>query len=79
MPTERRRDPGQRAPEVVAPTNRINVALPFSKIQTQDLSEELRELATLVAELADVAVRLDPDATSEQLHERALRLVARLT
>jgi hypothetical protein len=39
------------APEVVAPTNRVNVAFPFSTITLQEPSKELAELAALVADL----------------------------
>jgi hypothetical protein len=65
-------------PEVVAPTSRINVALPFSKILTVEPSQELRDLATVVAELAAVIERLAPDADAQGIRARARALAARL-
>jgi hypothetical protein len=62
----------------VAPTNRINVALPFSKIQTHEPSKELAELATVVAQLAAVVEKLAPGAGAKELRERALTVVAQL-
>jgi hypothetical protein len=66
------------APEVVAPTNRINVALPFSRIQTAEPSKELGELAEIVAELAAIVQRLAPEEHGKRLHEQAQRLAAQL-
>jgi hypothetical protein len=66
------------APGVVAPTNRINVALPFSKIQVDEPSKDLGELAALVAELAAVVERVAPGEESRRLQDRADRLAAHL-
>jgi hypothetical protein len=66
------------APEVVAPTNRINVALPFSKIQIDEPSKELGELAAVVAELAAAVERVAPGEKSRRLRERAEEVVAKL-
>ena len=62
---------GRAAPEIVAPTNRINVALPFSQIKVQEPTPELVELASIVAELA----RATGDET---IRKRAEALIARL-
>jgi hypothetical protein len=67
-----------RPARVVMPTNRVNLALPFSKITIEEPAKELAELAAIVAELAaavDVVVA-EPDAT--QLRERAQALAVRL-
>ncbi len=66
------------APRVVAPTNRINVALPFSKIQVAEPSKDLGELAAMVAELAAVVERVAPGEESRRLHEHAQTLAARV-
>ena len=62
----------------MAPTNRINVALPFSKIQTDEPSKELGELAAIVAELASVVERLAPGEPAKEVQEHARRLAARV-
>ncbi len=66
------------APDVVAPTNRINVALPFSKIQTLEPSKELGELAEVVAGLAAILEDVAPGKESKKLHDHAKRLAAQL-
>jgi hypothetical protein len=63
---------------MVAPTNRINVAFPFSRIQTHEPSRELGELAAVVAELAAIVQRLSPGTDSEALREHAQALAAQL-
>ena len=62
---------GRAAPEIVAPTNRINVALPFSQIKLQEPTSDLVELASIVAELA----RATGD---ENIRKRAEALLTRL-
>jgi hypothetical protein len=59
------------APRVVAPTNKVNVALPFSKITVEEPSKEFGELAAIVAALAAAMERVvtEPDVT--KLRERA--------
>jgi len=77
-------DPGEQspksrtAPEMVAPTNRINVAFSFSRIQTHEPSRELGELAAVVAELAAIVQRLSPGTVSEALREHDQALAAQL-
>ncbi len=66
------------APDVVAPTNRINVALPFSKIQTLEPSKELGELAEVVAGLAAILEEVAPGKESKKLHDHARRLAGQL-
>ena len=58
--------------------NRFTVALPFSKIALEDSSEGLRDLAVLVADLADaVASAVGNDETAE-VRRRARELNHRL-
>ena len=66
------------APGVIAPTNRINVALPFSKIQTHEPSRELGELAAVVAELAALVEAMKPDGRTKRLREHAQKLAEQL-
>jgi hypothetical protein len=61
---------------VVAPTNKVNVALPFSKITVEEPSKEFRELAAIVAALAAVMERVMTEPEMTQLRERADVLAA---
>ena len=66
------------APEVVAPSNRINVALPFSTMHIQEPSRELVEIASALAALALVVERVAPGDDASQVRIRVEALVARL-
>lgn len=59
------------APRMIAPTNKVNVALPFSKITVEEPSKEFRELARIVAGLAAVVERLAAQPEVTRLRERA--------
>jgi len=63
-------------PEVVAPTNRVNVAFPFSKIVIED-SKEFAELAAVVAELAVLIEEVVPGEAIKELRKRAQVLAVR--
>lgn len=67
-----------RQAPVVVPTNRVNVALPFSRIAVEEPSKELRELAAIVAELVTSmdAAAAEPDLA--QLRTRGEGLGARV-
>ncbi len=68
----------RQAPGVVAPTTRLNLALPFSRITIEEPGKELIELAAIVA---DLAAAMEPEAQEQGLSEvrkRADALVARL-
>jgi hypothetical protein len=67
-----------RIVRAIAPTSRINVAFPFSRIQTEEPSRELAELAEVVAELIVHVEAVAPGPKVERLHERAQALAARL-
>ena len=76
-PVRRVRGSPRSGPEVVAPTNKVNVALPFSTFRVDEASAELVELTGIVVELARLLEDMaGPDA--HQLHERAEALAARL-
>jgi hypothetical protein len=62
-----------RAP-VVIPTNKVTVALPFSKITIEEPGRELVELTAIVAELAALveAATTEPEATELRLRAQAL-------
>ena len=65
---------------VNAPSNRTNIALPFSKFEVQEPSAELSELAGLLCELIETFERTVPKARRKELndlHTRALALRAR--
>ena len=62
---------GRGSPEVVAPTTRINVALPFSHLQVEETSKQIAELAQIVAELAAVVADLAPASKAKALNARA--------
>jgi hypothetical protein len=61
-------------PPVVIPTNKVTVALPFSKITIEEPGRELAELAAIVAELATLVAdaTTEPEATELQLRAQAL-------
>jgi hypothetical protein len=61
---------------MIAPTNKVNVALPFSKITVEEPSKEFRELARIVAGLAAVVERLAAQPEATKLRERADVIVA---
>ena len=66
---------------VNAPSSRTNIALPFSKIQLQEPSAELSELAGLLCELIEAFEHSVPKARRKQLndlHARAQALRARM-
>ena len=54
---------------MVMPTNKVTVALPFSKITVEEPRQELTELAAIVAELAALveAAVAEPEATGLRL------------
>lgn len=69
----------RQAPGVVAPTTRVNLALPFSKITVEEPGKDVAELASVVAALAAVMERTAtgmPEAA--ELRKRAEALAARL-
>lgn len=66
------------APEVVAPSNRVNVALPFSHLHVDDSSRDLGELAALVADLTGLVEEAAPGPKARGLRERAHVLKVRL-
>jgi len=66
------------APEVVAPTNKVNVALPFGNIHIEESSKDLAELSRIVADLAFVIESLAPGPKVKALREQSQLLAARL-
>jgi len=66
------------APEVVAPTNRVNVALPFGNIHVEESSKDLAELTAIVADLAAIVEEAAPGPKVKRLRERAQLLKTRL-
>jgi hypothetical protein len=68
----------KQAPGIVAPTTRVNLALPFSKITVEEPGKDLAELASIVAALATVMERTADDPFLPELRKRAEALAARL-
>jgi hypothetical protein len=68
------------APGVVAPSKRVNVALPFSKMRIEEPSRELAELTGIVIDVLAELERLVPDRVDniEDLRQRAQGLAMRL-
>ena len=66
------------APEVVAPTTKVNVALPFGSIHIEESSKDLAELSRLVADLASAVESLAPGPKVKKLREESKALAARL-
>jgi hypothetical protein len=65
-------------PTVSAPTSKVTIAFPFSQIRTQEPSDELRELARIVVDLADRIAALQPSAQVDELAARSRAVFARL-
>jgi hypothetical protein len=77
--TDGQRGPKTRgAPEVVAPSSRVNVAFPFSQIKVEEPSSELAELASLVFELIGTMAEWVPEDQLEELSARARAVRDRL-
>jgi hypothetical protein len=66
------------APEVVAPTNKVIVALPFGNIHIEESSKDFAELARIVAELIATVEGLAPGPKVKKLREQAQTLAARV-
>ena len=62
----------------MAPSNRVNVALPFSQIKLDEPSRELAELAALVFDLVGTMAEWVPEDQLEELSARARVLRDRL-
>jgi hypothetical protein len=70
--------PGTRsAPRVVAPTNKVTVAFPFSKITLAEPGKELAELAAIVAELTAIVEQVTGGPELARLRDRVEALAAR--
>ena len=63
-----------KPPAVHAPSNRVNIAFPFSEIKLEEPSKELAELASLVFDLIGTMAEWVPEDRLEELRARALTL-----
>lgn len=63
---------------VNAPSQRINVALPFSQIRLQEASAELRDLADLLVEVVEALSDSVPEHRLAPLRDKAEALRARM-
>lgn len=63
-----------KAPGIVAPSSRVNVAFPFSKITLHEPSKELVELAALVHDLVATMAEWVPEDRLDELQARAQAL-----
>jgi hypothetical protein len=68
----------RRTPEVVAPTNRVNVAFPFSTIHVEEASRELAELVGIVSDLVMLLDESAPVPELDELRERVKALAAKV-
>ena len=59
---------------VHAPSNRVNIAFPFSEIKLEEPSKELAELAALVFDFVGTMAEWVPEDRLEELQARALVL-----
>jgi len=69
----------RKSPATVVNGTRVTVAFPFSKVVSQESSDDLRELAILVAELSDAVADLAEDEVTADLRRRAAALRDQLT
>ena len=67
-----------QAPGIVAPTTRLNVALPFSRITVEEPRRDVAELAVIVADLAAAIEKSAPEPSLPELRKRAEAVAARL-
>jgi hypothetical protein len=74
----KREEQGGDAPRVIAPSTRVNVALPFGTIQVREPSKELAELVAIVGELVGAVGPLVSSATTDELQDRITALTASL-
>ena len=65
------------APGTVAPSSRVTVAFPFSKIELTEPSKELAELVDIVERLIGALETTMPGDTATELHERVAALARR--
>jgi hypothetical protein len=71
---------GQKGvPESVTGNTRVNVALPFSKIEVQEPSNELIELAKLVSDLVEALADWVPAEVLADIRTRVEALLGRLS
>jgi hypothetical protein len=63
-----------KPPAVHAPSNRVNIAFPFSQIKLEEPSKELAELASLVFDLIGTLAEWIPEDRLEELRARGLAL-----
>ncbi len=68
----------RKAPATVVNGTRVTVAFPFSRIALHEPSDDLRDLAMLVADLADVVADSTATEVAEDLRIRAVDLRQRL-
>jgi hypothetical protein len=78
MANDKGSDGKRKAPAHVVNGTRVTVAFPFSKITATEPSDDLRELANLVADLADALAHVRDDDVTTELRERATALRDRL-
>jgi hypothetical protein len=71
--------PGRPGPESVTGNTRVNLALPFSKIEVQEPSNELIELVALLSELVGALTDWVPEETLHDIRTRTEALRARLS
>jgi len=70
VPGEKQKQ-GKGGPAVVMPSTRVTIAFPFSTIKVAEADDRLRELAAIVAELADQLAALDPTPAAQDALMRA--------
>jgi hypothetical protein len=61
----------RRGPATVVSGTRVTVAFPFSKITSPEPSDSLRDLASLVADLAEALVGIEQNDVTDDLRRRA--------
>jgi len=72
-------DEPKKPAAVVNNGTRVTVAFPFSKIQTQEPTEDLRELAAIVVELARQHAAKSGTVEADALVQRAQALVTQIS
>ncbi len=67
-----------KVPKYNAPSSRVMIAFPFAKIQVSEPDARMKELASIVVDLARSLAKVSPGAGADELVERAQGCLAAL-
>ena len=71
-------NPKPKPGRINAPSTKVTIAFPFSAIKMEEASDELLELAAVVAELAEEVAKLRPSERNDELVQRTRAVITKL-